>query len=119
MRITLDHNDEQIERICHVLEHPCHDGGESAGKAVVGIDEAYLAWFYIAPGQGRSQTSLRMLQLAKSLIGSSAWAVVQVGEDGDPELLRNAGLEVVESYRNQSDGASGVSVHIVQTIPTT
>jgi hypothetical protein len=115
MKIIRDYDNESPMRICHIVENLPGNGGDANAGAIVGIDEEYLAWFYIAPGEPLSRTSLTMLAFAQDLIGPGAWAVLQARDDTSRALVRDLALHVVESYRDATEDPSGVSVHIVQT----
>lgn len=119
MKIIRDYDHEQPDRICHLLTEAAYEREMAHGGAMVAIDEAFLAWFYIAPGQPLSATSRSALALARALIGEGAWAVVQAQNDDPQALLRDFDMAVVESYENTADDPVGVSVHIAQAVPPT
>ena len=117
MKIIREYDNENPLRICHILQNVPYYGDTSYAETVVGIDEEYLAWFYIAPGEPLSQSSRDALALARELLRPGAWAVVQAQVEGSRSLLSNFGLQVVESYENAADDPDGISVHIVQALP--
>ncbi len=117
MKIIREHVGETPERICHTLELPANGCGDKADDIVVAIDEDFLSWFYIAPGAPLSSTSLRLLELARSLIGPGAWAVVQVRDVDDPSWMADAGLCKIESYPNAAHHPTAVNVYVVQVMP--
>ena len=114
MKITKEHVGEAPERICHTLKLAEHRCGNLADDVVVAIDEDFLSWFYIAPDAPLSSTSLRLLALARSLLGPGAWAVVQVREVDEPAWMAEVGLCSIESYRNEAHHPMGVNVHLAQ-----
>lgn len=117
MKIIREYDNENPLRICHILQNVPYHGDTSNGETVVGIDEEYLAWFYIAPGEPLSQSSRDALALARELLRPGAWAVVQGQDQESRSLLSSFGLQVVESYQNAADDPDGISVHIVQALP--
>jgi hypothetical protein len=116
MRIIREYENESPIRICHFLRVSPYQSEGLKDDIVVGIDEEFLAWFYVAPSAELSQRSLEMLNLARELIGCGAWAVLQTQGDTDQELLSDIGLRVVESYEDESGDPRSVSVHVVQTV---
>jgi hypothetical protein len=119
MHIIREHEEENPARICHIYQG--HDIGNVASQrdALVGIDEDFLAWLYIAPGYEDSETSRRLLELARGLIGPDAWAVVSLGHgdaEQDADILTAMGLQVIESYENSAPAAGGISVHLTRTV---
>jgi len=117
MKIIREHDNESPERICHVLKVAPYSGDVAQEDVIVAIDEEYLAWFYVAPGEPLSQTSLEMLAFARELIGCGAWVVLQAHNDTSQPLLNGIGLRIVESYHDEGNDPESVSVHVVQAVP--
>lgn len=114
MIIRREYPDEELERICHVVEHTAADVNGVDQIDLVAIDEDHLSWFYIAPGSELSALGRQLLTLACDLLGSGYWAVVQT-HDLDPRALINRGCcHVVESYVDMADSSGSINVHIVQ-----
>lgn len=116
MLIIREHDGEEMDRICHVTRHTNTGMPVPAEPELVGIDEDYLAWIYIAPGYEDAETSRKLLHLARTLIGPDTWAVVQAGSALNRELLEAMGLSIVESYENQASAPSGINVHLIRTV---
>ncbi len=115
MMLIREHIGDNLERTGPVCvparQGQCHTPSDE----FIHIDESDLAWFYVAPGCQDTESCRRLLTLARDLIGPNAWAVLQVGNAQCHALGRELGLRIVASYRNEADGSSGVSVHVVQT----
>ncbi len=119
MYIIREHAEENPSRICHICTGQDVRNIASQSDALVGIDEEFLAWLYIAPGYEESEQSRQLLELARRLIGPDAWAVVSLGR-GDAEqnedILTSMGLQVIESYENTAPASDGISVHLTRTV---
>ncbi|MGC9468054.1 MAG: hypothetical protein ACP5HS_05655 [Anaerolineae bacterium] len=118
MIIIREHEDESVDRICHIHQSMEQRGATLEEHRLYGIDEAFLAWIYVAPGYEGRESTQRLLALARSLIGANAWAVVQAAEAVNDALCREFGFRVVEIYRSDTVDPSGVSVRVTRTIQT-
>jgi hypothetical protein len=119
MHIIREHKEEDPGRICHITHLSGLEVSVPQDDALVGIDEDFLAWLYIAPGYEESERGRQFLDLARQLLGSHAWAVVTIATAGpgeDEDVLETVGLEVVESYKNTAPASAGVSVHLARTV---
>jgi ribosomal protein S18 acetylase RimI-like enzyme len=115
MILICEHSDEQLERLCYACESKTINDEDNTEKAMIGIDEQNLAWFYIAPEYRDREISQQLVRLALDLIGPEAWAVVQTSGGTDHALFTETGLRVVESFENEADGEGGINVHLTQT----
>lgn len=121
MMLICEHNEDSRERTYRMCEPApsdwlaAQDRGVTGAQEVVGIDESDLAWFYIAPGCEDRESCRRLLEMARTLLGPDAWAVMQISDEHTRALCRELGFHVVASYPNEADHPDGVSVHLVQT----
>ena len=119
MHIIREHKEEDPGRICHIAHLQNPEVSVRQDDALVGIDEDFLAWLYIAPGYEESERGRQFLDLARQLLGAHACAVVTIAKAGageDEDVLETVGLEVVESYENKAPAPSGLSVHLARTV---
>ncbi|MCU0519584.1 MAG: hypothetical protein MUF84_02670 [Anaerolineae bacterium] len=114
MIIKWEYADERPDRICHVVQRGVGSGDDIRQHEHVAIDEDHLSWFYVAPGTELSALSLRLLALARDLLGPGYWAVMQVHELGRGDLLGTCRCHVLESYVDGAESPVSISVHIVQ-----
>jgi len=115
MILIHEHQENNLERRSSISGHAPQDRNQAQNHRSIGIDESGLAWFYVAPGCGDSESCRRLLAFARDLLGPNAWAVLQAGDAQCHALCRELGLRIVESYENEATGPFGLSVHIVQT----
>jgi len=115
MRIKLEHTDERLDRICHIIEVTDRAGrnGQSV-RELVAIDEDRLSWFYIAPGSDLSPLAESLLVTACELLGTGYWAIVQAHAIDGGDLLRRCGWHIRESYVDSAGSPCSVDVHIVE-----
>jgi hypothetical protein len=119
MRIIREHKEEDPGRICHITQGQNSRIVAPQEDALIGIDEDFLAWLYIAPGYEESERGRGLLDLARQWLGPDAWAVVmmaQVHTEQDQNILEAMGLEVIESYENAAPASAGISVHLARTL---
>ena len=115
MILICEHDEQTLERTCHICDTDQRSTEQAREKMPVGIDETDLAWFYVAPGYENETMSRKLLTFARDLIGPNAWAVIQASEAGGLRLCSELGLKIVASYANQSETQTGISVHVVTT----
>jgi hypothetical protein len=115
MILVREQQENNLKRRAGIPGHRLQGQNHAQNVGIIDIDESGLSWFYIAPGCADTESCRRLLTFARDLLGPNAWAVLQAGDAQCHALCRELGLRIVESYENEADAPSGVSVHIVQT----
>lgn len=114
MIIIREHEQESLDTICYVhnLDEPlvCD---ETRGTDI-GVDERLLAWFYIAPGWERDETSRRLVRLAVRWLGPRAWAVILASARDSKALLEAEGLEVIARFDSEAPDPDTIIAHLVR-----
>ncbi len=115
MRIRLEHTDERLDRICHLIEETSRtDRNGQSVRELVAIDEDRLSWFYIAPGSELSPLAQSLLVSACELLGPGYWAVLQAHGVDAGVLLGKCRWHIRESYADSAESPFSIDVHIVE-----
>ncbi len=85
----------------------------STEPIVTGTTVDSLAWFSFEP-YTKLTDCRRSLQIAAELMAPGAWVVVQAHRVMDPDVLKDEGFEIVETFENQAPAEDVLSIYLAR-----